>query len=142
MRKLLPLLGLAAVLSILPFIPAPVGPTEAHAVDDPAFIDGGALIIATDGGSCVTIDTTRKIAWQAAVRSEGGQDVRYKFNEACTDRSVCSIGTHNQWLNGNTTYDIAVPSNRPCISVATTDAGTTLRVNVQQVFPRTLPENP
>lgn len=139
MRKLLPFLAVAAVLSMLPLFPAPIGPREALAVDDPALPDGGCRVVITDAGTTVTVDTYRTTAWQMAVQCQT-QAVRYRMCEG-TDTTACYATSINQRLAPDLTYDIAVPNGRRLLSFVTDDAGVTLNCCVQVVTPRNLPES-
>ncbi len=142
MRNLAPFLAVAALLCLAPFIPAPVGPENAIALDDPAFPDGGCRVLFTDAGTTVTVDTFRPQAWQMAIQCLT-QSVRYKMCEASTgtDPATCAAGVINQRLAADLTYDIAVPSNRRWLSITSDDAGTTINCCVQTVTPRNLPES-
>ncbi len=130
MRKLAPFLAVAALLCLAPLVPAPVGPTEAHAIDDPAFIDGGSIVTVIDGGSTTTIDTGITNSWPMAITAEN-QPVRYKMCEVCAGCLATSV---NQLLQADRIFDIQVPNNRRCLSLFAEDGGA-MRVNVQRVTP-------
>jgi len=139
MRKLAPFLLIAAVLTFAPFVPAPIGPGEAEAVDDVAFYDGGCIVAFTDGGTTVTIDTYRTSSWNASVAVTGGAAC-LKWCEASTgtDPATCSasrVVCPGGPLKQDTTYDIAVPSNRRFLSMTSADAGTATQLCVGLVTP-------
>ncbi len=118
MRKLAPFLAVAALLSLSPFLPAPVGPVDAQALDLPALQDGGSVVTFTDGGQMVTLDTGRKNGWHMVIRCEN-QNVRYLMCES----NVCSANNTNCPLDSNITYDIPVPNGYPWLSIYSDDAG-------------------
>lgn len=139
MRHVLPFLGLALLLSLTPAIPAPIGPGEALAVDDPAFIDGGCIVAFLDGGATVTVDTYRTSSWNASVAVSGGAAC-LRWCEASTgtdpatcaaSRTVCPGGP----LKQDGTYDIAVPGNRRFLSMTSADGGTATQLCVGLVVP-------
>lgn len=129
MRKLAPFLLVAAVLSLTPAIPAPIGPSTAEAMDDPAFIDGGCIVTFLDGGTTVTIDTFRTSSWNASIAvAASGAAVCLRWCEASTgtdpatcaaNRNICVGGP----LKSDGVFDIAVPSNRRFLSMTSADAG-------------------
>ena len=135
MRHVLPALAVVLVLMLAPFIPEPVGPSEALALDEPAFADGGCIVVGNDGGSTVTVDIAYTISWNASVFPLiGSANVCVRFCEYDTcaaSRTVCPGGE----LVAGRTYDIAVPANRRFFSATSFDAGTDIRVCIGRVTP-------
>jgi len=125
-------------LSVAPFIPAPAGPSEAFALDDPALPDGGSIVQVTDGGTDFTVDTAKTSAWNMALRcspmltyrmceqslarlavtQDGGNmdpaDAATLLYDGGQYQSqgTCVADVNNQLVEGDRTFDIAVPNNR------------------------------
>lgn len=136
MNKLAPLM---LALMFLPVLPAPVGPDDAEAMDDPAFVDGGCIVAFTDGGTTVTVDTFRTSSWNSSIAVSGGAAcIRWCEASTGTDPATCSAN-RNVCVGGplkqDTVYDIAVPNNRRWLSMTSADAGTATQLCVGIVTP-------